>query len=56
MVDFAGSLYGQPLEVDFLAHLRDIQTFASVAQLVEQLRRDVEAVRRVAEQETPGPW
>jgi riboflavin kinase/FMN adenylyltransferase len=54
-VGFAGSLYGQPLEVDFLARLRDIQTFASVEKLVEQLRRDIQNVRRVADQDSPGP-
>ena len=41
-------LYGQPMEVDFLARLRDIRPFDSVAALVEQLRRDVEQVKRIA--------
>jgi riboflavin kinase/FMN adenylyltransferase len=42
------SLYGQPMEVDFLARLRDIRPFPSPAALVEQLRQDVEQVRRIA--------
>jgi riboflavin kinase/FMN adenylyltransferase len=39
-------LYGQPLEVDFLARLRDIQRFASVDELKAQLARDIEQARR----------
>jgi riboflavin kinase/FMN adenylyltransferase len=42
------SLYGQPLEVDFLARLRDIRPFDSPAALVEQLKSDVEQVKQVA--------
>jgi riboflavin kinase/FMN adenylyltransferase len=49
LIGFAGSLYGQPLEVDFLARLRSIQPFASVEQLKQQLARDVAAARRIAE-------
>jgi riboflavin kinase / FMN adenylyltransferase len=41
-------LYGQPLEVDFLARLRDIRPFDSPAALVEQLKSDVEQVKQVA--------
>ena len=41
------ALYGQPLEVDFLARLRDIRPFDSPAALVEQLRVDVEDVKRI---------
>ena len=45
LIDFAGNLYGQPLEIDFLTRLRDIRPFASVEALKEQLARDVEAAR-----------
>lgn len=48
LIGFAGSLYGQPLEVDFISRLRDIQPFAGVDALVAQLRRDVEAARQIA--------
>jgi riboflavin kinase/FMN adenylyltransferase len=41
-------LYGQPLEVDFLARLRDIRPFDSPAALVEQLSSDVETVKQIA--------
>ncbi len=43
LIGFDGSLYGKPLEVDFLARLRDIRAFASVDQLREQLQHDVAA-------------
>ncbi len=49
LIEFDGSLYGQPLEVDFLECLRQIQPFSGVDQLQQQLRRDVEAARRIAE-------
>lgn len=41
------SLYGQPLEVDFLARLRDIRPFDSPAALVQQLQQDVEQVKQI---------
>ena len=41
-------LYGQPLEVDFLARLRDIRPFDSPELLAQQLARDVDAVKRIA--------
>ena len=43
----AGPLYGQPLEIDFLARLRNIQRFAGIEALQEQLRQDSEAARAV---------
>jgi riboflavin kinase/FMN adenylyltransferase len=47
VIDFHGPLYGRPIEVDFLDRLRDIQKFASVEELKQQLARDLEATRRV---------
>ena len=41
-------LYGQPLEVDFLARLRDIRAFDSPDALVRQLTADIKAVERMA--------
>jgi riboflavin kinase/FMN adenylyltransferase len=38
-------LYGQPLEVDFLAPLRRVRRFAGVDELKRQLTTDVEAAR-----------
>jgi riboflavin kinase/FMN adenylyltransferase len=46
LIDFDGSLYGQPLEVDFLARLRDIHPFESVEALRQQMAADVATARR----------
>jgi riboflavin kinase/FMN adenylyltransferase len=48
LLDFCGMLYGRTIEVDFLSRLRDIQRFHSVAELVSQMDRDLEATRRIA--------
>lgn len=48
LIGFHGSLYGEPLEVDFLSRLRDIQRFDNVSALLTQIQADVaEAQRRV---------
>ncbi|HJQ80617.1 MAG TPA: bifunctional riboflavin kinase/FAD synthetase [Lacipirellulaceae bacterium] len=44
-------LYGQPLEIDFLARLRDIRPFESPQALAEQLRRDVLQAQQIAHQD-----
>jgi riboflavin kinase / FMN adenylyltransferase len=48
LIDWHGDLYGEPLEVDFLARLRDIQRFDGPEPLAAQLERDVDAARRIA--------
>jgi riboflavin kinase/FMN adenylyltransferase len=52
LIGFDGSLYGQPLEVDFLSRLRSIRPFESVAALKSQLQHDVAAAREIAERES----
>ena len=42
------SLYGQPLEVDFFARLREIHPFDTAAALKAQLAKDVQKVRQIA--------
>lgn len=49
LLDFAGNLYGTPVEVDFLARLRDIVHFAAPDELVAQMEQDVLATREVVE-------
>jgi riboflavin kinase/FMN adenylyltransferase len=44
LIGYAGSLYGQPLEVDFLARVRETRPFASVEELQQQLASDVREV------------
>lgn len=47
-IGWSDPLYGQPLEVDFLARLRDIQRFGNVDELKRQLSSDVERAREIA--------
>jgi riboflavin kinase/FMN adenylyltransferase len=48
LIGFHGDLYDMSLPVDFISRLRDTRPFASVAELVEQLQRDVEQARAAA--------
>lgn len=45
ILDFAGDLYGQTLEVSFVARLRDERRFDSAADLEAQIRHDATAAR-----------
>jgi len=45
LLDFAEELYGQGLELEFVARLRDEQRFPDVEALRRQIARDVEAAR-----------
>jgi riboflavin kinase/FMN adenylyltransferase len=47
LLGFSGDLYGQPARVAFVERLRGEERFDSVDALVDQIRRDVEATRRV---------
>jgi riboflavin kinase / FMN adenylyltransferase len=51
LIGFAGSLYGQPMEVDFIARLREIRRFAGVEALKEQLSLDVAAAEKAVNSE-----
>jgi riboflavin kinase/FMN adenylyltransferase len=46
LLDFEGDLYGQRLVVELWERLRDEAAFASEAELIDQIARDVEATRR----------
>lgn len=45
LLEYAGDLYGRRLVVELWERLRDERAFASEAELVEQIGRDVEATR-----------
>jgi riboflavin kinase/FMN adenylyltransferase len=47
LFDFDGDLYGQDIEIEFIAHLRDDEAFSSEADLKAQMARDCEAARAV---------
>lgn len=46
LLDFEGDLYGDSLEVDFVARLRDELRFESVEKLIVQMKADVVETRR----------
>ena len=46
LLDFAGELYGEEVEVSFIKRLRDEMAFASAAELSAQIARDVEETKR----------
>jgi riboflavin kinase / FMN adenylyltransferase len=48
LLDFDGDLYGERLRVELWSFLRDEAAFASEADLVAQIGRDVEAARSAA--------
>jgi riboflavin kinase/FMN adenylyltransferase len=45
LLDFAGDLYGKRLTLELWRRLRDERAFASEAELVAQIDRDVQATR-----------
>ena len=54
LIGFQGELIGQTLAVDFVARLRETRKFPGVDALVEQLKKDVEAARRLVGSHTNG--
>ena len=51
VLDFDADIYGEEVRVDFIAHLREILPFASVAALVDQMKEDVENARAAVDEE-----
>ncbi len=47
LIGFRGDLYGAPLAVDFVERLRETRPFHGAAELIEQLKKDVEQARRI---------
>jgi riboflavin kinase/FMN adenylyltransferase len=48
VLNFEGSLYGQPLEVEFISQLRQTMTFPDAAPLKAQMELDVRATHEMA--------
>lgn len=46
LLDFNGDLYGERLQVDFVARLREERRFLSIDELAAQIRADVNAARQ----------
>ncbi|HZV07062.1 MAG TPA: bifunctional riboflavin kinase/FAD synthetase [Gemmataceae bacterium] len=51
LIGYQADLYGKSLAVVFVERLRDTRPFKNVAELVEQLKRDIEQARRIASEE-----
>jgi len=47
LLDFAGDLYGQPIEVEFIEHIRDDRRFDSVEALKAQMEKDCARAREI---------
>ena len=47
LLDFTGDLYGEILQVEFVARLRDEQRFPSIDELAAQIRTDMDEARGV---------
>lgn len=54
LLDFAGDLYGEQLEIHFVRRLRDEMAFASPAALIRQMEDDVAETRRLLAQVEPA--
>lgn len=56
LFDFEGDLYGEDIEVEFIARLRDDKAFAGEAELKAQMKLDCDAARvRLAELQDDDP-
>jgi riboflavin kinase/FMN adenylyltransferase len=55
LIGFDGDLIGQTLAVDFVDRLRETRAFAGVEALTEQLKKDVEAARRLVGEPSSRP-
>lgn len=45
LLDFSGDIYGAVVEVEVVEKIRDVQKFASKEELIEQINKDVAAVK-----------
>jgi riboflavin kinase/FMN adenylyltransferase len=52
LIGYQGNLYGSPLEIDFVARLRDIRTFNGIDELKSQLQGDVQKAREILNRKT----
>lgn len=54
LLDWSEPIYGQPLEVDFISRLRDIQRFSGAGELTRQLTIDLAQTRKALERNERG--
>ena len=55
LLDFSGDIYGENVEIEFVKRLREMERFDTVKALVEQIKKDVEEVRRSLYGGIPSP-
>ena len=55
LLEFDRDIYGEEVRVDFIERLRDIEPFAGVDALLEQIRKDVDQAREIASGWTHRP-
>jgi len=53
ILDFNQDIYGEKIRINFVRRIRDEIRFAGVAELSDQIRRDVVEARRILERERP---
>lgn len=46
ILDFSGNIYNQPISIELHKKIRDAQTFATTAELIEAIRDDVVKTRQ----------
>ena len=49
--EFKGDIYGRPLRIDLLRHLREERRFDDAEALVRQIKKDITVARRVLARE-----
>ena len=47
LLDFQGDLYGETLDVEFIARLRETRAFNGIEELVTQLKQDIAQIRAI---------
>lgn len=47
ILDYAGDLYGQTIQLQFLGHIREEKKFASLEELKEHIRQDIDAALKI---------
>ncbi len=55
LLDFDRDIYGETVRVDFLTRLREVRSFGSSAELVEQMKEDRERARVYFRERAGGP-
>ena len=48
IIDFSGDIYERTLDVDVLDRVRNVKSFSTVDQLVDQLQLDIDTARKIA--------